>query len=214
MSKSRRRFRATRLLSIASALLLLAGTMERANASVFVDWISSDATSATGDLAGTTVTLTFSVLANQPSLDTSDLTGSDFSFSPGSATEESVSYDVGETWSVTFSQPVSDLLLYAAFWRGAFADVASVDYIFDQAFTIESGLTMATQTVTTLTVPGADFHSGIIRFAGPISTLTLSTNSTGQSSQGLTFAAVPEAPAWMFLGVAAVAVVVSALRRR
>ncbi len=185
-----------------------------------VDWSTTGATSATGTLGATTVNLSDlgPVLAG-PSIVSVDLSGSDFSFAPGSTSEEAIGYGALADWSATFSPPVSDLLLYAVSWRGAFAGTDPVTYTFDQPFSIKSGLTSASVSGTTLTLPGhntAGFQSGILQFAAPISSLNMTTNATGHSRQSLTFGlpmdAVPEPPAWLMLSVLAAGA--AAVRRR
>jgi hypothetical protein len=162
-------------------------------------------TTAKGALGAGTVKLTSLV---EPSISSADLSGSDFSFAPGTASEETIVYDVLSDWSATFSPPVNDLLLYAVFWRGFFAGPDPVEYTFDHAFSIQSGLAGASVAGTTLSLPGssnAGVRSGILQFAGPVSSLRMTTNATGNSQQALTFgvpmATVPE-PATFVLVVA------------
>ncbi len=73
-----------------------------------VDW---NADGASGDLDGVTVSSSGSAGDITPA----DLTGSDFSYAPRS---DSTEFDVDSDWTATFSEPVSGLLLYIAWWRG------------------------------------------------------------------------------------------------
>ncbi|MGK7879038.1 MAG: PEP-CTERM sorting domain-containing protein [Crocosphaera sp.] len=163
-----------------SAISLLGASAPVMAAAIGVDWT----TPTTGDLNGTTVTLSnFSF----PSISTSDLSGSDYSAAPLSSSQEIIVYDANSDWTATFSNPVSDLLLYPRFWRPTGGDISPVTYEFDQSFTILSGLTGATVVGNTLSLPTSGFSDGVIQFSGPISSLTVNTSSTSFSGQSLTF---------------------------
>lgn len=164
-----------------SAISLLGTSAPAMAAAIGVDWT----TPTTGDLNGTTVTLSD---FNNPGIDSSDLSGSDYSAAPLSSSQELIAYSVNSDWTATFSNPVSDLLLYPRFWRGVAAGGPDpVTYEFDQPFTILSGLTGATVVGNTLSAPQNAFHNGVIQFSGPVSSLTVNTSATGGSFQGLTF---------------------------
>jgi len=47
---------------------------------------------------------------------------------------------------------------------------------------------------TVLSVPDSGFHDGILQFTGPVTSLSLETNSTVISDQDLTFGLLPEPP--------------------
>lgn len=150
-----------------------------------VDWTSG----TSGTLDGVTVTM--SNLLDGGSISSGDLSGADYAAAPLSAQSEVLEYSTGSDWTATFSQPVSRLALYASFWRGIFAEVSPVTYTFSQPFTIVSGLSQATVSGNTLTLPSSGFHDGIILFTGPLSRLSVTTNSQTYSSQALTFALLP-----------------------
>jgi len=154
-----------------------------------VDW----ATPATGT-AGT-VGVALQGLEDSSVVDSFELTGLDFAVAPLPASTELVQFDTASDWTATFSEPVGGLLLYAKFWRGNSAQVDPVTYRFDAPFTILSGLDQATVSDggTVLSVPGSEFHDGILYFGGPLTSLGIDTNSASSSSHAMTFAVVPEA---------------------
>jgi len=121
-----------------------------------------------------------------------DYSGSNYAFARLPSDGTRVGYGAATNWTATFDPPTSDVLLYAGFWRGAAAGGPDpVTYMFDQPFTIMSGLDNATINGNTLEVPASGFHSGIIRFGAesPISTLSVVTSATSMgASQGLTLA--------------------------
>jgi len=100
--------------------------------SISVHWT----TVISGDLNGTAVTFD----GSDAHISNSDLSGSDFSAAPLSASTEIISYDVRSDWTATFSSSVSNCLLYAVSWRGTSGGASPVNYMFDQPFTILSGL--------------------------------------------------------------------------
>ncbi len=164
-----------------SAISLLGSSVPAMAQFIGTDWT----TPTTGDLNGTTVTLSN---FNSPNIQTFDLSGSDYSAAPLSSSQEFIGYNVNSDWTATFSNPVSDLLLYPVFWRGnAAGGPDPVTYEFDQAFTILSGLAGATVVGNTLSAPQNAFYNGVIQFSGPVSSLTVNTSATGSSQQGLTF---------------------------
>jgi hypothetical protein len=163
-----------------SAISLLGASAPAIAQVIGTDWT----TPTTGDLNGTTVTLSN---FNSPSIGTFDLSGSDFSAAPLSSSQETIIYNINSDWTATFSDPVSDLLLYPVFWRGISANGPDpVTYEFDQPFTILSG-TGATVVGNTLSVPQSGFFNGVIQFSGPVSSLTVNTSATNVSEQVLTF---------------------------
>lgn len=140
---------------------------------------------------------------------TADTTGPNFSAAPLPAEAEFLDYQMDSSWTLTLSEPVETLYLYGVFWRGNqnFGEVdPTIRYEFDRPFEIASGFSRATVDLNALELPddsmeaaGMDeggFHSGILRFDGPLSSLSLSTVNPLEAGhgQGLTFAVpVPEA---------------------
>ena len=134
---------------------------------------------------------------------TLDLSGSDYSAAPLSNEQEVIVYGVNSNWTATFSNPVTNLLLYPAFWRGEQAGVDPVTYTFDQPFTILSGLSEANVVGNTISVPATVFADGIIQFSNPVSSLSLATNATSSNQQAFTFGVVPEPLTILGAGTAA-----------
>jgi len=184
---------------------LLAGLLLATAASAVaipVDW---DSSGTTGTLDGIAVTMTglvnpdVALSATDFSL---DLTSGDFAGAPLAGDVELVGYSAVSDWTVSFSEPVSNLLLYLIYWRGASGQPPAgetVVYGFDSTFVPVSGLGFAVfpEGDVSLVAPEANFHSGILKFQGPLTTLSVTTNAGGFSAQLLTFA-VPE-PSWLAL---------------
>ncbi|HEY7089001.1 MAG TPA: FG-GAP-like repeat-containing protein, partial [Tepidisphaeraceae bacterium] len=158
-----------------------------ASALSFANWTSTTA----GKLGSFTFQVTHSA-TNSLFLGPEDLSTPSYSFAKGSAQQQVLSYDVNDSLSVTFNKPVPRLLLDTLGWRGSFsiAPPPTVSYTFNNPFTIRSGLEVATVNGDTLTLPSsAGFFDGIIEFDN-VKTLSITTNATGGSSQGLTFAMI------------------------
>jgi hypothetical protein len=204
------------------ALFISASTGTAAAAPLFVDWTSPTA----GTLGGVNVTLTG---AHGAVLDASDLSTPDYAAAPGSANQESIDYSVFSGWTITFDAPVENLRLYADVWRGGgVSGVDDVEYTFDHAFTILSGLAGSSTSGNTLKLPAVEFafFDGILEFAGPITSLTVSTNlqNNAQSAILMTFGIddaagpAPEPspaplPAAAWMGTAAAGLIASRRRR-
>jgi hypothetical protein len=183
-----------------------------------VDW-NDDGTG--GTLGAVTVTMTG---LSDPSLfstadfeDPFELTGADYAGAPIPGVTELSSYDVLSDWTVTFSEPVSNLLLYVVGWRGTSGQPGAPDtsliYTFDQTFSLLSGLGTAVfpEGDKTFVLPESDFHNGVLQFSGPVSSLSLQSNSVGFSAQGLTFGVLPE-PSTLLLCALALGVATRARR--
>jgi hypothetical protein len=181
---------------------------------VAVNW--TDAVS--GTLNGVTVSFAAGNQIDIPQ----DLSGSDYSAFPLSPTQQVVSYHSVSNWTVTFGQAVTDLLLYDTFWRGVECGTANCSYTFSQPFSVASGdgppSSMLDQT---LTIPSSMWGNGILRFSGPITTLSVSTNlpPTNGSLQDLTFAVVtgdtvPEPWSLQLAGLGGIGIAVMAFLRR
>ncbi|MFC1708288.1 hypothetical protein ACFL59_15965 [Planctomycetota bacterium] len=120
-----------------------------------------------------------------------DLSSSDFSAAPLTATADTVSYNTGANWTVTFGEPVANVLLYTKWWRGMAGGAGGpVIYTFDRPFTVLSGLTQGTVSGgnTVLTLPDSGYHDGILQFTGPLTSLSVVSNTSTASNQNLTFA--------------------------
>ena len=206
-----------RLAAIALGLLLATSA---SGAVIPVDWNDGG---TTGTLGGVGVTMSglegAGVFSTADFEDPFELTGPDYAGAPVPGVTELSSYDVLSDWTATFSEPVSNLLLYVVFWRGVAGQPeppdTSVIYTFDQTFTVLSGLGDAVfpEGDKTFAAPEAVFHLGILQFAGPISSLSLTSNSFGHSAQVLTFGVVPE-PKMLCLAVLALAAARGSRRRR
>jgi PEP-CTERM motif len=203
---------------LAAAIALLLASS--ASGSVIpVDWNDGG---TTGTLGGVTVTMTGlegpGVFTTADFEDPFELTGPDYAGAPIPGVTELSSYDVLSDWTATFSEPVSNLLLYVVFWRGVAGQPEPPDtaviYTFDQTFTVLSGLGDAVfpEGDKTFAAPEEVFHLGILQFAGPISSLSLTSSSFGHSAQGLTFGVVPE-PSALLLCALALGFAVRARRR-
>jgi len=95
------------------------------------------------------------------SLQSWDLSTTDYSAAPLSAIEPVISYDATSDWNVAFAPAINNVRLYLVVWRGIFAGGPDpVTYTFDQPFTVLSGLASATITGNTISVPATGFHGG------------------------------------------------------
>lgn len=147
----------------------------------------------TATLAGTTVTAVAD--GGDPlGLVNFDLSGSNFSFAPLAAVEQTLDHSHNSNITFTFSRPVAGLKLYLVFLRTG-------TYTLDRSFVIRSG-TNFTQAGNQITVSG--FGSGIIEFTEPTSSLTILSSAFGSgdfSRQSLQLAApVLDPPAVTLLG--------------
>lgn len=170
--------------------MLLPGTALAQAIVVGTDWQSVTATTAQGNLDGTTVEVTnIGVAGSDPFIDAFDLSGPDYDPFALLADQECLDYSFDQNWTATFSSPVTDLLLYCKFWRGPNPGAPpTFRYEFDQPFTIVAGLGAATVSGNELQLPTNSFHDGILRFSGPVSTLSqISNNANSGSRQALTF---------------------------
>jgi|GEM_PF-1838624 len=142
-----------------------------------------------GSICGISVMI--SPVFNGATPPTADMSGPEFSFAPLSPMQERVGYSAATEWTATFDPPVDDLLVYVSSWRGAGSlGVDPQTYTFDLPFTVASGISNGMVVGNTLELPGG-FHRGILRFAGPISTLSLTTSATDTgAAQSVTFAAI------------------------
>ena len=192
------------------AVVIAAGAITPGHTAV-VDWTSTNKTlgTATGTIGPVSVTVAnmASPFNSHPSLSIWEFSSVDYSYAPV-PNGEIIVYGTRSDWSATFSQPVSNLLLYAAAWRGPEGEVDPVSYTFSQPFTIVSGMTAASSVGNTLTIADLpnNYGRGILRFSGPITSLSVASNSpSGNNEQGLTFGIIPEPLSLHILAIAAFA---------
>jgi hypothetical protein len=149
-------------------------------------------TGPTTGVLGRSLSVSLQSIEN-PQVTSAELFGPEYAAFPGETCtgDEVISYAARSDWRAEFSEPVEDLLLYLGAWRGVAEPMSLTTYVFDQPFTVVSGLENATQFGTALLVPNTTFHSGIIRFTDPVQSLQLDTNASAQSAQFLTFGKAP-----------------------
>lgn len=136
------------------------------------------------------------------------------------------SFDVLSSWTITFDRPIEDFRMYAALWRGSrWVDAGlnqQTDYAFSESFSIRSGMTeVINVTSNGFSTPGGTngFHSGILAFSGPITSLTVTIRGqTDQGGlQGVTFTGsavpVPEPASFGLLSIAGLWILTVARRR-
>ena len=159
------------------------------DAPIVIDWRTGAGGVRPGSMCSTEVSIS-PVFNGLPS--TGNFSAAAYDFAPMGTAEEYAGYAAATDWTATFDPPVDDLLLYTYFWRGAGAGGPDpVTYAFDRPFTIVSGMDGAVVNGNTLELASNTFDSGILRFTGPISTLSVVTSATSTGAgQGLTFATV------------------------
>jgi hypothetical protein len=138
---------------------------------------------STGTLNGVAFTIS---QARSTSPSNWDLSNSDFSSAPLSATQSMGGISHGDDWVVTFASPITNLKLYLKYWRTA-------SYVFDQPLTVLSGTGFTSPNSNTISVSG--WGNGIIQFAGPITTLSVNSSASlinDASGQIVTFGVLPQ----------------------
>jgi hypothetical protein len=141
----------------------------------------SDTTTWISDTTGTVQGIPFTITNINSYSSSWDFTGSSYSVAPLDSSQSSIDYDWGDDWTITFSSPISNLRIYAHYWRTG-------SFVFDQPFDILSGASAMTSLSDTVFVSGGWGH-GIIEFPGPISTLSVDAIPGGFSGQIMTIAA-------------------------
>jgi hypothetical protein len=149
-------------------------------------------TETSGTLNGVTVTL--SNVTNALILPF-DLSGPAFASAPLASDQPTINVAALSDWTANFDEPVANLRLYIISWRGGAANPSPGEYTFDAPFVVLSGLSGASIAGNKITLPETQFHSGIIEFTAPVTTLNLDTNQTTFSSQLLTFGVAGLGPA-------------------
>lgn len=140
------------------------------------------------------VTIAGSGLGSPSALDWS-FGGTNYDAAPLGSPVSSLVYGADADWTFTFSSPVQGLLLYVASWRGTESGSPGpgTNYEFSEAFTVLDGLSAGSVAGNTLTLGDNQFHSGILKFSGPISSLSLKTDASFGNQQILTLAYDPDA---------------------
>jgi hypothetical protein len=177
---------------ITAAFIALSGWASTAAARIAIPAVWDENTFTEGQLGNSSVNMSN---VFDPGLVDLDLSGPDFVAAPLSSDQTVFNYETRSNWTATFDPPVENLLLYVKFWRGTAGGADPVTYQFDQPFVVLSGLggTSVSNGNTLLSVPGGIFSDGILQFAGPVSSLSVQTNSDSASFQELTFGVIPSA---------------------
>lgn len=172
-------------------------------------------TSTTAGTAGDVAVAIDGLLSADLSPGDYEFQGPDFAAGPLCSTTLQLEYLVASDWTVTLADPVGALLVYAKFWRGASSGVEPVAYRFDAPFTIASGFAQASvgDGNTLLSLPGSDFHDGVLRFDGPISQLGVDSNATTPATQVMMIAVEAPEPDGATAALAALATLIGAFRR-
>jgi hypothetical protein len=203
------------------AIVLVAATPASAQLTP-VDWSSTGpGRTASGSAAGITFNMSDFVatpLIEDPRYNTGfDYSGADYSVAPLGSSVNSLLYGGFSDWTLALSQPVPQLFLYVGAWRGNIWDGQvdpATNYVFSQPFTIVSGLSGASTSGNTLTLPddvsNGAYYNGILRFNGPITSLSVDSSMAFNGSLAMTFA-VPE-PSMFAAAIGAMAA--GMLRRR
>ncbi|WP_309712023.1 PEP-CTERM sorting domain-containing protein [Armatimonas sp.] len=199
----------------ALALLTLAALPQATQAQTFANW----ATSTSGNLGGVNIGVSG---FNNPTLVAYDLSGASYSAAPGSASQQSLDYSTSSSWTVTFASPISNLNLYIVSWRGNLSGGPNpTTYTFNQTISVASGMAGATVAGNLLTVPDsglASLASGILNFASPVTTLSVTTSGTFGQVQALNFStsvssSAPEPGTLAFLALGGTLVLVRRRRK-
>lgn len=193
------------------ALLLAAVTHPAQGQPIAAQWL----TRTSGTLNG----VGFTTNAPGFSLFSTDLSGPNYAAAP-LGPQQLLQYSAIDPLTITFDAPVANLRMYAAFWRGPYTGQSDppTTYSFSQAFSLVSGFSGIVPVGNSFVAPSTSFHSGIIAFTDPVTSLTVtSTGATNRNAQGMTLgtavATVPEPPAYLLL-VSALAMLGIASRKR
>jgi hypothetical protein len=182
----------SQLSAIAFSLLALHSASIQA-AAVGATWTSRDTTAKTitGMLGPAAISIT-NISAPSISSAGNDFSGANYSAAPLSSSGPAISnYEVGSNYTVTFSLPVSGLMIYGMNWRGNAA--TPYIYTFNHPVAIISAFDTSTASGNALTI-SSSFDDGIIRFSEPVKTLTVKMNTSSTGGQIMTFGVVPITP--------------------
>lgn len=208
---------------ITAAVLVMVGQPPAASAGVAIPVVWDEITFTEGQMGNITVEM---INVSSPSLTIFDLSEPNYAAAPLSPNQVVFDYSALADWTATFDPPVENLLLYVVNWRGVAGGPDPVTYQFDQPFTVLSGLggTSVSNGNTLLSVPDGIFADGIVQFSGPVSSLSVQTNSDASSRQELTFGVlssdlttnVPTLSEWGMMAMAAILGIIGlmVIRRR
>lgn len=196
------------LFTAATSVVLVASTAHAS--SVFATY---DASGYGGSLNGVGFTISASLVGSGPF--TWDMSSNAYD---NAGTQDVINYfSSTSTFTITFDQAVSDLEMYLADWR-MFTGSGWTAYQFSESFVTNSGFVGSTSGGNTVDTTG-DLTQGILRFTGPVTTLTVTgvgpQSSTAYSGQSFALAQNASTPAVPGVGgLAAIAGVGLAGRRR
>jgi len=178
------------------AVLVVGGSIVPSWAQLLVEPVQWNSTTS-GTLSGIAIDLSNISTPFGNNVTWFDANDSDFEAAPLLSGTEFVQYSMDSSWTVSFSESLNSLLLYAGYWRGdQTTDVdPATTYSFDRPFVILDGLGGALLSGNTLTLPDGSFHSGVLLFDGPLTSLSVIADNPLNVGHGqlLTFGvAVPE----------------------
>ncbi len=213
----------------ATAVLATAGAAQAATVN-WTDWTSFTGTAASGSMGGVGVSVSSTVSMDgvtqingattcggsnfwtEPNAGDKPYTGGTVSNAPTAC--EQLGLNSANSVTLTFSQQIDSL--YLALLSVGQAGV-SVTYNFSQAFTLDSegqgfwGNDPSNGVVSGNSLTMTEFH-GLLKFDGPISSLTFTTGAENWQAFTVGTAEVPEPGTWALAGLALVAA--GAARRR
>jgi hypothetical protein len=143
----------------------------------FATWSSAGGTSAGGVLGSTG----FTVSGFDLELDSWDLSNAAWFAAPGSASTQSLVFNQGNylleaglVTTITFDNAVSDLALYALYWRAQSYSLVAKDALNnDVSYSFLSG--SLTPAISDNSFTASGWLSGIIQFSGAVERITFST---------------------------------------
>ena len=193
---------------LVAGILLATPTLANA-ASTFASYN----TTTTGVLNGVGFTISGLDTAS-PTVKTGSFTGTNYN-DAGSQSYVDFNQDFAPTFTITFDSAVSNLEFYAYYLRGSNGDGYD-SYTFSESFSVAAGMTGLPVSGNTVDTSSTQFVNGILSFAGPVTSLTITTTGdTGEGFAGFTMAQGAGSPAVPGIGgVAALAAVGCGRRRR